>query len=87
MSIYVDVSTDPEEEDWLIVDRNGRLSDEDIEDMVGKARLRKGQLTEDQVDAINDAIEDWAEIDPMGDDDYEAHCLEEKIAAIVEGGS
>ncbi len=39
MSIYVDVSTDPEEEDWVMVDRNGRLSDEDIEDMVGKLSL------------------------------------------------
>ncbi len=87
MSIYVDVSPDPEEEDWVTVDPNGRLGDEDVEDMIGKASLRKGRLTEDQVDAINDAIEDWASRDPMGDDDYEARVLAAEIAAIVEGGS
>ncbi len=87
MSIDIDIAIDHEDEDWITIDGNNRLGVEDLEDMIGKAMLRKGRLTEDQVETINQAIEAWAERDPMGDDDYESRVLAAEIAAIVEGGS
>ncbi len=51
----------------------------------GAAELFDGhQLTEDQVEQANEAIEAWAQRDPMGHSDYESQRLERRIAEILE---
>lgn len=60
------------------IDPNYRLAHGDAEDMLGDA-----QPTAEQIEAINEAIEAFAQADPQGGSDYEARRLEERVAKIL----
>lgn len=61
------------------LDPNSRLA------APGAAELLYGhEITEDQIDAINEAIEAWAQRDPMGYSEHESRRLERRIAEILE---
>ena len=60
------------------LDPNRRLAHGDIETLLGDI-----DLTEEQIDAINEAIETWAEADPDGYSDYERRQLESDIRRVL----
>lgn len=60
------------------IDPNSRLAAGDIEDLVGDA-----DLTEQQIDDINAAIEAWADADPDGYSEHAARQLTSDIRRIL----